>query len=107
MHCDRFDSISLNYVLHCLPGTMETKAIVFDHLAEQLNPGGVIFGATLLGNRVRQSWAAKRLMRFYSKRVFFSNHGDSPDELREALGARFGAIELEVVGCAALFSVVK
>ncbi len=28
----RFDSIGLNFLLHCLPGTLREKAIVFDHL---------------------------------------------------------------------------
>ena len=28
----RFDSVGLNYLLHCLPGDIEAKAVVFDHL---------------------------------------------------------------------------
>lgn len=43
-----FDSITLNYVLHCLPGTLQSKAVVFDHLKTVLNPGGIVFGSTLL-----------------------------------------------------------
>ncbi len=43
-----FDSISMNYLLHCLPGTIADKMVVFDHLYSLLNPGGVIFGHTII-----------------------------------------------------------
>ncbi len=53
-----FDSIGLNFLLHCLPGTMAQKAVVFDNLSKVLNPGGVIFGSTLLGEDVEFTRAA-------------------------------------------------
>src|SRR5687768_12307199 len=46
---EQYDSVALNYVLHCLPGTMREKAAVFGHLKRGLAPGGVLFGATILG----------------------------------------------------------
>ena len=48
---------SLNYVLHCLPGTIRTKAIALSHLKALTNPGAVIFGATLLHDGVPQELA--------------------------------------------------
>jgi SAM-dependent methyltransferase len=45
----RFDSAALNYVLHCLPGPPERKAAAVQHVAAVLQPGGVLFGATVLG----------------------------------------------------------
>src|SRR6202011_4465308 len=44
----RFDSIALNYVLHCLPGPMSRRAAAIRNLAAILESDGVLFGATLL-----------------------------------------------------------
>jgi Methyltransferase domain len=100
----RFDSISMTYLLHCLPGTIKTKRAVFHHLEPLLNEGGVIFGATLLSDGVQRSLAAKRLMAFYNSKGIFTNGQDDLQGLRAMLSERFGAVTVEVVGCAALFS---
>ena len=42
----KFDSVGLGYVLHCVPGSMASKAVAFDHLKAVMNPGGVLFGST-------------------------------------------------------------
>src|SRR5262249_34164386 len=75
----KFDSIGLNYLLHCLPGTIQSKGGVFQHLKPLLNPGGVMFGATLLHGGVRRNLAAKRLMAFYNSKGIFTNHHDDLD----------------------------
>ena len=51
----RFDSIGMNYVLHCLPGDMESKAVAIDHLTALANPGASVFGATLLHDGVHRT----------------------------------------------------
>ena len=43
-----FDSVAVNYLLHCLPGTLAVKGKVFENIRSALNPGGVLFGATIL-----------------------------------------------------------
>lgn len=98
-----FASIALTYLLHCLPGPITRKADAFDHLAPLLRPDGVVFGATLLSEGVQRSRAARRLMRLYQRKGIFSNGSDSADELRAALSERFTDVQLELVGCAALF----
>ena len=100
----RFGSISLTYLLHCLPGTIRTKGIVFRHLKALLNPGGRIFGATLLCRGVPRSWAARRLMALYNSKGIFTNDHDDLDGLRAVLSEHLTAVTVEVVGCAALFS---
>ena len=100
----RFDSISMTYLLHCLPGTINTKSAVFRHLKPLLNHGGVIFGATLLSEGVYRSWAAKRLMAFYNAKGIFTNSEDDFQGLRAMLSEQLTAVTVEVVGCAALFS---
>ncbi|MGQ0635820.1 MAG: class I SAM-dependent methyltransferase [Planctomycetaceae bacterium] len=99
-----FDSVGMNFVLHCLPGSLPEKSIAFDHLQAVMNPGAVLFGTTLLGQGVRANWLARRLMRLYNDRRAFCNLSDSRDELERQLQKRFSDCAVEVVGCAALFT---
>lgn len=101
---ERYDSIGINLLLHCLPGSMDSKAIAFDHLKELLNPNGVLFGATLVQGGVKRSWIAKRLMAVYNKKGIFSNEQDSVEALTQALKKRFRDVSVEVEGCTAVFS---
>jgi SAM-dependent methyltransferase len=101
----KFDSVGASCLLHCLPGTIRTKAIAFDHLKALLNPSGVLFGATLLAGGVDPSQAARRAMRFFNDRRVFTNRDDDLDGLRDELAQRFAGVSLRVVGCVALFTV--
>jgi ubiquinone/menaquinone biosynthesis C-methylase UbiE len=100
----RFDSVGINFVLHCLPGSMASKSVALDHLQALMNPGGVLFGSTLLHDGVTRSWLAKRLMSLYNNRRIFSNEHDDLVGLRRALEQRFRDVSVVTVGCAALFS---
>lgn len=99
-----FDSIGINYLLHCLPGSLDSKAVVFDHLAALMNPNAVLFGSTLLQGQVERNWFARRLMDTYNKKGIFSNQHDDLDGLTHMLRRRLRDVSIEVVGCAALFS---
>jgi SAM-dependent methyltransferase len=101
---ERFDSIGLNYLLHCLPGTLESKAAALDNLRPLLAPGGVLFGSTILGQDARMNPPARALNAIYNRKGIFTNHRDSADGLGRALAARFPSHRLEVLGCVALFS---
>ena len=98
-----FDSISLNYLFHCLPGTMTEKAIVFDHVMPLLNKGGTIFGSTILQGDVERSATAKKLMKIYNKKGIFCNEHDTLEELDASLKKRFTSYGIQVEGCVALF----
>ena len=100
----RFDSVGLNYLLHCLPGSIRAKAKVFGHLAALTNPGSVLFGATLLQDGVRRNWLARQVMARNNARGIFSNAEDDLGGLRWALGQHLLDSEVQVVGCVALFS---
>ena len=99
-----FDSIGINYLLHCLPGTLAAKTVILDHLKALMNPNAVLFGSTLLQDGVSRSWLARRLMAFYNKKGIFSNQHDDLNGLKQALNQRFHDVSVETVGCAALFS---
>lgn len=98
----RFGSISLSYLLHCVPGALREKAVIFDHLAAVLAPGGAIFGATLLPQP--PSRAARWLMDTYNRKQIFSNRDDTIEDLRHALEQRFEEVTLVQHGCGALFA---
>jgi len=104
MDAEAFDSVAVNYLLHCLPGPMESKAVVFDHLAALMRPGAVLFGSTLLSGGVSRNWFARRLMDVYNRKGIFSNRQDDLESLERALDQRFEDVSVEVVGCAAAFS---
>ena len=98
-----FDSVGVNYLLHCLPGTIESKAVVFDNLKPLMNPGAVVFGSTLLQEGVQRSAPARALMRFYNKKGIFTNTQDTVHGLKSILQSQFSESSVQVRGCAALF----
>ncbi|HKR66177.1 MAG TPA: class I SAM-dependent methyltransferase, partial [Thermoanaerobaculia bacterium] len=98
-----FDSVGLNYLLHCLPGTMQTKSTAFRNIAAILKPGGVIFGATVLTGGVEHNWLAKKMLVTLNEKKIFTNLHDDVDGLREALSAHFTEHDVEVVGGVGVF----
>jgi hypothetical protein len=98
-----FDSVGINDVLHCLPGAFESKGVAFHHLKALMNPGAVLFGSTVLQGGVQRGAAAKLVMELYNQVRIFSNRGDSLEGLTRALKECFREVEVEVVGCSALF----
>lgn len=103
-NCEPFDSLSLNFVFHCLPGNLEDKAVVFKHLTPILNPGATVFGSTILGPGIERSTPANKLMALYNKKGIFSNQEDSLEALNTALQNHFDQFEIRVVGTVAVFT---
>jgi SAM-dependent methyltransferase len=99
-----FDSIGFNHVLHCLPGSMAEKGLALRHLKGALQPGGVLFGATVLGGGVTRNPLARLLMRLYNAKGVFCNRHDTPEALEAVLRENFRGHRLEIQGCVALFS---
>lgn len=98
-----FDSIGVNYLLHCLPGSISEKAEVFDNLKSLMTRNAEIFGSTILQGDAPRNWAARRLMGLYNKKGIFSNTADDLESLEVALNRRFDNVAVELVGCVALF----
>ena len=98
-----YDSVGMSHLLHCLPGRIPEKAVVFEHALRALSPGGVLFGATLLGNGVGHTWLARRALAASNRRGVMCNLNDTLEDLDAALGRVFASHEIEVVGSAALF----
>jgi SAM-dependent methyltransferase len=98
-----FDSIGLNYLLHCLPGPMESKAAAFDNLRPLLKPGGTFFGGTVLRHGVSVAPQARLWIAAYNAIGVFGNAVDSLEGLRSSLQGRFENVEIATHGCVALF----
>ena len=104
LNVPRFDSVALNYVVHCLPASWPQKGSVFAHLKALLNPGGALFGATLVQGDVPQSAAAAGLMRWLNARGTLHNQSDTRARLLQGLKQHLDDVRIEQVGCVALFS---
>ncbi|MEH2258605.1 class I SAM-dependent methyltransferase [Nostoc sp.] len=99
-----FDSIGINYLLHCLPGhSILDKAVVFRNLKTLLNDGGVIFGTTILGKGVLHNLFARQLMRTYNAKGIFGNTNDTRKDLETILKENFRTYDIRIVGCVAFF----
>jgi len=99
-----FDSVGINYLLRCLPGSITEKAAAFDHLRQFMNSGATIFSSTILHRGVRKNRAAVHLMKVYSGKRIFPNSADSLKEPEQSLHDRFDDVAVRVAGCVALFS---
>ncbi|MCK6519390.1 class I SAM-dependent methyltransferase [Myxococcota bacterium] len=100
-----FDSVGLNYLLHCLPGDIPGgKWAAFDSLKAALKPEGVLFGSTILGAGISPNLAAQGVLKLYNSRGIFGNDADDLATLRAELERRFTRVHIEVVGLVALFT---
>lgn len=99
-----FDSAALSFVLHCLPGPMERKAAAIENVASVLDPGGVLFGGTVLGLPEAHTAPARGFIKTVNKRGAFDNLTDTRHGLEEILLASFADVEVDVVGSLALFT---
>lgn len=104
LDCDPFDSIGMNYLLHCIPGKgIDTKSVAFDNVLPYLTDDGTLFGATILGQDLKKPILAKLLMSHFNRRGIFSNQHDTLGDLMEELSRRFRTFNVEVSGCVVLF----
>jgi hypothetical protein len=101
---DRFASVALNGVLHCLPATPEAKAAVFRNLKPFLEDDGVVFGSTILGTGVEHGRIAQRVLRLYNREGLFTNLADDLGSLDRGLADNFSDRKIEVRGSFALFT---
>jgi SAM-dependent methyltransferase len=98
-----FDSAALSFVLHCLRGPEENKAVAVRNIADVLSPEGTLFGGTVLGLQGNHTRSARAFLRAANKQGGFDNLGDTAEGLHRILERSFGAVDVNVVGSAAFF----
>lgn len=101
---ERFDSICVNHILHCIPRGFHTKGIVFYHLKRLLKSDGVLFGSTVVSKGVNQNLLSYPLNRLLNLIGFYNNTDDSVIELDRALKTYFRDVSIQVQGSTVLFS---
>lgn len=99
-----FDSIGVNYLFHCVPGSWDAKGIAFPHLAKSLTDDGVLFGSTILGKGVNHNRTGSKLMALYNRKGIFHNLEDDAAGLETSLRRSFRQVTVDVVGTVAVFS---
>jgi hypothetical protein len=104
---DQFDSIGINYVMHCVPGNFKEKGVAFTHLQPLLSENGVLFGTTVLSDNIHKNVLAKPFMWLMNSLGVFNNRSDNARDLKECLETNFQVIEFDVVGVTAFFAVKK
>ncbi|MEM6479573.1 MAG: class I SAM-dependent methyltransferase [Pseudomonadota bacterium] len=102
-----FTSISMNNLLHCLPGTLPEKAPALQLQASKLAPGGTFFGTTILTRGVDVPFYSRPMLHVLNRSGGMSNLGDSLGDLERLLAQNFDAWKLRVVGMMALFSATR
>lgn len=102
-----FDSAALHLVIHCLPGPAERKAVAVANVASVLAPGGVLFGASVLGSSAHHNRPGRTVLAAFNRQGSFDNLGDTEDGLRQILEASFEHAELETVGSIAIFAAMN
>lgn len=104
---EKFDSISLIFLLHCLPCSPVEKTRVFTNLKPYLSPQGTLFGATVLGRDVQPTWLARLVLWWLNLLGAFTNTADGKEDFLKALAAEFEEVEGYIIGCALIFRARK
>lgn len=98
-----FGSIGMNWLLHCLPGSLPEKAVVFDHCAAALAPEGVVFGSTVLSGGVEHTRLSRAIMGRLNSCGVFNNRDDNLWDLEAQLNQRFKCVFVHAIGSVGVF----
>jgi len=106
LETEKFKSIGLNFVLHCVPGDFKTKGMALLNLGNHLTEDGAIFGSTAIYDS-KQNVMAKLVMDTYNKTGIFNNKDDKKNELEEVLRDGFGKVSVTQIGNVLFFKASK
>lgn len=99
-----FDSIGLNFLLHCIPDTSKWNRLA--ELREHLAPGGTIFGSTVIPDRTEENAAAVVLNGIYNHLGVFGNCDDATADITNALQG-LSHVQVDRVGQVVMFAAQK
>jgi ubiquinone/menaquinone biosynthesis C-methylase UbiE len=100
----RYDSIGINYVMHCVAGDYTAKGVAFGNLKKLLKYNGVIFGAAVL-HTDQSSGVARTFMNLLNRIGVFNNANDRLEDLEQALKIHFKHVIIDIRSSVALFVV--
>jgi hypothetical protein len=103
INADCFDSIALGGILHCIPGDMTEKGVVFDSIKPLMHARTKVFGYTILNQGVSKTLLSRATYFILQKLKVINGLDDSASQLTQELRKRFRTIEVKVIGCVAIF----
>jgi SAM-dependent methyltransferase len=98
-----FDSVGMMNLLHCLPGNIDAKQIVFENAKAVMNPGAVLFGSTILPKGVKSNPIANMVLKMNNSRGIWTNENDDLEGLQKSLRLHFRESSVKIIGYEALF----
>jgi hypothetical protein len=108
---EKFDSIGLFHLLHCIPGSLLEKKDVLRHAGNVLEPeNGVVFGANVTPvdvPKTSQNFFATSVLRFSHSMGALNNQQDSHADMEAILDEMFEEYELRRVGYMSLWHARK
>lgn len=99
-HGEKFESISMFNLFHCVPGD---KLGAFGTYAALLEDHGVLSGCTILGETHATGWFSRWYVRMYNRKGIFNNLHDEEREFVKALEEAFEEVETWLVGMMLMF----
>lgn len=103
MQGERFLSVGLNFLLHCVPGSIREKGVVFEQIKQVLAPDGLVFGSTAIYQPGARFIATRFLFDRYNQMGAFNNREDTQEDLQQVLGNLFEHVELVREGAVVFF----
>lgn len=100
---ERFDSIGLGGILHCIPGDFAQKGMVFDAIRPIMKANARVFGYTILNQGIEKTRLSRLVFFALQKLRVINGLHDSASQLSAELKKRFRICEVEVIGCIAIF----
>ncbi|MBK2028363.1 class I SAM-dependent methyltransferase [Francisella noatunensis] len=100
----KYDSISCNYLIHCLPDN-GNKEKVFENIAKMLSKDGVAFGSTII-NDYSSSLAIKVANKFNAKGIF-DNKNDTYESIEKYLESNFAEYTIKQIGSVCVYVMSK
>ena len=98
-----FNSVGINYVLHCVPGNLQTK---LDNLISNLGDNKYnLFGASVICDPLHMNVIAEYELIFLNAFGIFNNNDDTYQELNEYLNKKGLKFTLEKQGYVAIFNI--
>ena len=101
---DRFDSIALGGILHCIPGDLADKGVVFDSIQPLMHARTKVFGYTILNQGIAKTLLSRATYFILQKLKVINGLNDSASQLTRELKKRFRNFDVRVIGCVAIFT---
>ena len=101
---EKFDSVGLGGLLHCIPGDLLQKGQVFTSLTPIMKPDSRVFGYTILNRGIRKTWLSRGIYYLCQKLKVINGVDDCASDLDHELTRHFKQHNLKTIGCVAIFS---